>query len=90
MGNDPIEIETFGEFKLIGADGKISTEEDIRSGVMIRFLVYILIHRDHINTKDELIENLWFYGEVDNPAGTLKNLTYRVRNFLKKILMMIQ
>ena len=84
MGKNPIEIETFGEFKLIGADGKISTEEDIRSGVMTRFLVYILIHRDHINTKDELIENLWFYGEADNPAGTLKNLTYRVRNFLKK------
>lgn len=84
MGNDPIEIETFGEFKLIGADGKICTEENIRSGVMTRFLVYILIHRDHVNTKDELIENLWFDGEVDNPAGTLKNLTYRVRNFLKK------
>jgi DNA-binding SARP family transcriptional activator len=84
MGNNPIEIQTFGEFRLIGADGKISTEEDIRSGVMTRFLVYMLINRDHINTKEELIENLWFEGEIDNPSGTLKNLTYRVRNFLKK------
>ena len=41
----------------------------IRSDIMTKFLIYLLLHRDKVITKEELIENLWNEDEIDNPAG---------------------
>lgn len=79
-----IRVKTFGDFSISDDQGHVVTSEDMRSTVMTKFLMYLLIHRDHMNGKDELIESLWYEGEVENPAGALKNITYRVRTFLNQ------
>lgn len=56
----------------------------MRSDMLTRLLVYLLIHRDHPITIQELSEALWNEDETDNPAGALKNLMYRLRSLLKK------
>ncbi|MCR4998973.1 MAG: winged helix-turn-helix domain-containing protein [Lachnospiraceae bacterium] len=84
MGQGSIYIKAFGEFAITTAEGKLITEDEIRSAAMTKLLLYLFLHRDRLISKDELIENLWHEEEVANPAGALKNMTYRVRNFLKQ------
>ena len=83
MNQGAIQVKSLGEFAIYGEDGRFVTEDEMRSTAMVKFLMYILTHRDHMNSKEELIENLWHEGEVENPAGALKNITYRVRTFLR-------
>lgn len=84
MEQGVIRVKTLGEFAICSTDGCWVSEDEMRSSVMTKFLLYLLTHRDHMNSKEELIENLWHEGEIENPAGALKNITYRVRNFLKE------
>lgn len=56
----------------------------MRSDMLTKLLVYILIHREHPITIQELADALWSEDETDNPAGALKNLMYRLRSTMKK------
>uniref|UniRef100_UPI0040578D39 BTAD domain-containing putative transcriptional regulator n=1 Tax=Acetatifactor sp. TaxID=1872090 RepID=UPI0040578D39 len=72
-----------GKFQLLDND-KILDEDVMRSDMLTKLLVYILMHRDYPITIQELSEALWDEDETENPAGALKNLMYRLRNLLKK------
>lgn len=63
---------------------KVLDEDVMRSDMLTKLLVYILIHRDHPITIQELSEALWNENETENPAGALKNLMYRLRSIMKK------
>lgn len=65
-------------------EGKVLDEDVVRSDMLTKLLVYILLHKDYPITIQELSEALWDEDESDNPAGALKNLMYRLRTLLKK------
>lgn len=78
-----IVIKSLGKFEI--SDGiHIMNDEIIRSDMVKKLLMYLLTHRDHAATVQELSEALWREDEVDNPTGALKNLMYRLRTLLKK------
>lgn len=58
-------------------------EDDIRSDMLSKLLIYLLLHREHPLSIQELADALWDTEETENPAGALKNLMYRLRNLLK-------
>lgn len=77
-----IEAKALGKFNL--SDGTNVLNDDIlRSDMMKKLMIYILMHREHPVTTQELSEALWDEDETDNPTGALKNLMYRLRNILK-------
>lgn len=84
MEENSIYIGMFGEFN-IESHGKRLNENDIRSNQMIKLLAYLLISRKRTVSVYELCDVLWNETEIDNPAGALKNLVYRLRNLLKRI-----
>lgn len=43
---------------------------------------YLLLNRDRVVTRDELIDMLWPNGEVSNPANSLKILVYQIRRII--------
>ncbi len=67
------------------ANGKRLDEGTIRSDMLSKLLIYLLLHREHPLTVQELADALWEEDETDNPAGALKNLMYRLRNLLKQL-----
>lgn len=78
-------VKTLGKFEVL--DGVHVLDDNVlRSDMLKKLLIYILLHRDHAATIQELSEALWQEDEVDNPAGALKNLMYRLRTLLKKAL----
>ncbi len=77
-----IQVKALGKFIL--SDGEHILNDDVlRSDMLKKLLIYILTHREHPVTTQELTEALWNEDETDNPAGALKNLMYRLRNILK-------
>lgn len=77
-------VRSLGKFEM--TDGThVLNDEVLRSDMLKKLLIYILTHRDHVVTIQELSEALWQEDEVDNPTGALKNLMYRLRNLLKKV-----
>lgn len=78
-----ISVNSLGKFQLLDKDRSLD-EDVMRSDMLTKLLVYILIHRDHPVTIQELADALWNEDETENPAGALKNLMYRLRNLLKK------
>ena len=77
-----IKIFTLGEIKIKYNHIEL-TEKEIHSEMLCKLLVYMALHRQKPVETYELINVLWQKGEIDNPAGTLKNLMYRLRNILK-------
>lgn len=77
-----IVVNTLGKFQIVNEQGIIN-EKNIRSDMLKKLLLYLLLHRDHPLTVQELCTALWHEDEIDNPAGALKNLMYRLRNLLK-------
>lgn len=75
-------IKMFNTFS-ITYDDKILTYEEIRSDKVIKLLVYLLTHRTHSISSAEITDVLWQNEEIDNPAGALKNLVYRLRTLFK-------
>lgn len=75
--------QTLGKFQLSHSEKRLD-EDTMRSDMLARLLLYLLLHREHPNTIQELSEALWDEEETENPAGALKNLMYRLRNLLKK------
>lgn len=78
-----IKVQSLGKFQLLNKDCMLD-EDMMRSDMLTKLLVYLLVHRDHPITIQELADALWSEGETDNPAGALKNLMYRLRTILKK------
>jgi DNA-binding SARP family transcriptional activator len=78
-------VDTLGKVQL-EFGGIILREDEIRSSMLTKLFAYLLLHREQSMKTEDIIEALWEEGEVDNPAGALKNLMYRLRNLLKKSL----
>ena len=78
-----ITVYSLGKFQLLNND-KTLDENAMRSDMLTKLLIYMLIHREHPITIQELSEALWNEDETENPAGALKNLMYRLRGILKK------
>lgn len=76
-------VNALGKFQLLDRE-KTLNEDVMRSDMLTKLLVYILLHRDYPITIQELADALWSEDETENPAGALKNLMYRLRNIMKK------
>ena len=76
-------IQTFGKLS-VTENGSSFDNEKMRSPLMAKLFVFLLIHRDKALSKEEISATIWDDSEIDNPFGALKNLTYRLRNFLSK------
>lgn len=80
-----MQVKTLGNFQM--TEGECVLNDDVlRSDMLKKLLIYILTHREHPISVQELSDALWQEDETDNPAGALKNLMYRLRNTLKKAL----
>ncbi len=78
-----ITVTTFGNFQAV-SENKVLDEKNLRSNMLLRLFMYLILHRDQALSTDILIDALWFDEEVDNPVGALKNLMYRLRKTLEK------
>ena len=81
--NNTMQVTLFGKFKLQYNDSTL-TQESIRSDKVIKLFVYIISHRNHPISTQELSDILWQNEDIDNPIGALKNLVYRLRTIIKK------
>lgn len=79
---DLIRVKMFSNFEM-EMDGKVLTDETIRSNMLVKLLTYILCNRKNVINASDLCDILWRDGESDNPIGALKNLCYRLRTILK-------
>lgn len=75
------QIKLFGYFRMT-RKGQMLDEGSIHSTILIKLLVFLLIHRDRVITNIELEKHLWKPQEIENPADALKNLMYRLRKVL--------
>lgn len=74
-------VSTFGKFQV--TDGTaIMNDENLRSPMLSKLFMYMLIYRDKTLTTDDIASAIWQDEEIDNPAGALKNLMYRLRKSL--------
>lgn len=76
-------VKSFGKFQITYGE-HILNDELLRSDMLKKLLMYMLTHREHPASIQELSEALWQEDEIDNPAGALKNLMYRLRTVMKK------
>ena len=80
-----IKICALGSFAIIDTDLEVCLDDDgLRSDMLKKLITYLVIHREHPVTVQELFGALWQDDETDNPAGALKNLMYRLRAVMKK------
>lgn len=80
-----ITISLLGKFQITEEENNaILNENNIRSDMLTRLFVYLVMHREHPLSVQELTEALWNEKETNNPAGALKNLMYRLRTLLDK------
>lgn len=76
-------VNTFGKFQI--TDGKtVVNDKNIRSTMLSRLLLYMLLYRDKALTMEDIASAIWSGAEIDNPSGALKNLMYRLRKNLAK------
>ncbi len=78
-----ITVHSLGKFE-IRNENLLLDEDIMRSDMLTKLLMYLLIHRANPITIQELSDALWTDEETDNPAGALKNLMYRLRTILRK------
>ena len=76
-------VKSLGKFQITYGE-HILNDELLRSDMLKKLLMYMLTHREHPISIQELSEALWSEDEIDNPAGALKNLMYRLRTIMKK------
>lgn len=76
-------INSLGRFRITDGTAMLD-DETIRSDMLTKLLLYLLLHRNHNLTIEEIAYVLWQDDETENPAGALKNLMYRLRTILKK------
>lgn len=78
-----ISVTTLGKFQLVNEYGVLN-DDNIHSTMLTKLLTFLIAYREKNLTTDEIAVALWHDEEVDNPAGALKNLMYRLRKLLKK------
>lgn len=76
-------VNTLGRFCITNEE-VVLNEDGIRSPMLTKLLLFMVTHREQTLTTDEIATAIWQEEEVDNPAGALKNLMYRLRTILKK------
>lgn len=74
-------VSTFGKFQITDGDS-VMNDENLRSPMLSKLFMYMLIYREKTLTTDDIATAIWQDEEVDNPAGALKNLMYRLRKTL--------
>lgn len=80
-----IKISSLGTFSITETEsGAVLTDAELRSDMLKKLFIYMVLHRDHSVSVAELSDALWVEDETDNPQGALKNLMYRMRTSLKK------
>ena len=76
-------VNSLGKFQI--TDGNVIVgDEELRSNMLSKLLLYILLYRDKILTIEDITTAVWQDEEIENPAGALKNLMYRLRKTLSK------
>lgn len=78
-----LSVNTLGKFQIVNECGALN-DDNIRSAMLTKLLLFLITHREKLLTTDEIAAAMWHEEEVENPAGALKNLMYRLRNILKK------
>ncbi len=78
-----LSVNTLGKFQIMN-ECEALNDDNIRSTMLTKLLLFMIIRREQSLTIDEIANAIWHEEEVDNPAGALKNLMYRLRNLLKK------
>ncbi|MBR5943810.1 MAG: diguanylate cyclase [Lachnospiraceae bacterium] len=80
-----IKICALGNFTIKDTETGVCLEdENLRSDMIKKLVTYLVMHRSHPVPIQDLFGALWQEDESENPAGALKNLTYRLRVTLKK------
>ena len=76
-------VNSLGKFQI--TDGNVVVgDEELRSNMLSKLLLYILLYRDKTLTIEDITTAVWQDEETENPAGALKNLMYRLRKTLAK------
>lgn len=76
-------VNSLGKFQI--TDGNVVVgDEELRSNMLSKLLLYILLYRDKTLTIEDITTAVWQDEEIENPAGALKNLMYRLRKTLSK------
>lgn len=78
-----VKVDFFGTFEMTYSEKSI-TSDDIKSDKLLKLLAFCITNSDRLIPSSELIDLIWYYEDVDNPIGALKNLVYRLRTVLKK------
>ena len=76
-----LQVETLGGLR-IKAGEKVLLEQGARINKPWELLVFLLLNMDEPLTNEQICEALWEDGEVENPAGALKNAAYSLRKQL--------
>ena len=81
-----VHVRTLGEFSLTAGENRIS-DADGRTKKVWLLIEYLVTNRKKDLSMEQLTEAIWGEEEEsDNPANALKNLVYRARTLLKKLL----
>ena len=76
-------VNSLGKFQI--TDGNVVVgDEELRSNMLSKLLLYVLLYRDKTLTIEDITTAIWQDEEIENPAGALKNLMYRLRKTLAK------
>lgn len=83
MDDEKIHVKMFHTFSIAYGQHFINSDS-MKSEKLVRLFAYLLSNHHRAIPSSELMDMLWYYDEVDNPVGALKNLVYRLRSLLKK------
>lgn len=75
-------VNTLGKFQVTDGNA-ILNDDNLRSAMLSKLFMYMLLYRDKTLTTDDISMAIWQDEEIDNPAGALKNLMYRLRKVLE-------
>ena len=74
-------VNTLGKFQVTN-ENAIMDDDNLRSIMVLKLFMYMLLYRDKTLTTEDIATAIWQDEEIDNPAGALKNLMYRLRKSL--------
>jgi DNA-binding SARP family transcriptional activator len=74
-------VNTLGKFQVTDGSGVLD-DETLHSPMLLKLLMYMLLYRDRTLSTEDIATAIWQDEEIDNPAGALKNLMYRLRKVL--------
>lgn len=63
---------------------KVIDSEVMKSEKLVKLFTYLLMNHQRSLPSSEITDMLWYFEDIDNPIGALKNLIYRLRVLLKK------